>query len=73
MSIERAITRISETIGDRLKTSNAIRKEHAKSEAHYPEHLPDAVASWRERVRVRRRLELAPAVSLSHGSRWGFL
>jgi len=44
MSIERAITRISETIGDRLKTSNAIRKEHAKSEAHYPEHLPDAVA-----------------------------
>ena len=44
MSIESALKKVSKTIGDRLKTSQAVRKEHAKSEAHYPEHLPDAVA-----------------------------
>ena len=44
MSIEIAIKKISVVIGDRLKTSQAIRKEHARSEAHYPEYLPDAVA-----------------------------
>ncbi len=44
MSIEGAIKKVSKTIGDRLKTSQTMRREHAKSEAHYAEHLPDAVA-----------------------------
>ena len=44
MSIERAITKTSAIIGDRLKTSETIRKEHSKNEAHYAEYLPDAVA-----------------------------
>ena len=44
MSIEIAIKKIGLIIGDRLKTSQTVLLEHAKSEAHYPKFLPDAVA-----------------------------
>ena len=44
MSIKVAITKIRLIIKDRIKTSRAILREHAKSEVHYPEFLPDAVA-----------------------------
>ena len=44
MSIELAIKKIGLILGDRIKNSQSILREHAKSEAHYPEFLPDAVA-----------------------------
>ena len=44
MSIKVAITKIRLILKDRIKTSRAILREHAKSEVHYPEFLPDAVA-----------------------------
>ena len=58
MSIEGAIKKISEILGERIKTSKTIRKEHAKSEAHYPEYLPDAVAFVNSTVEISKILKI---------------
>ena len=73
MSIIGAIDKISVILGDRLKTSQVIRKEHAKSEAHYPEYLPDAVAFVNSTNEVSSILkicneELCPVVAWGTGT-----
>ena len=73
MSITGAINKISVILGDRLKTSQVIRKEHAKSEAHYPEYLPDAVAFVNSTNEVSSILkicneELCPVVAWGTGT-----
>ncbi|MDG2474730.1 MAG: FAD-linked oxidase C-terminal domain-containing protein [Paracoccaceae bacterium] len=73
MPIESAIKKISLIIGNRLKTSQAIRKEHSKSEAHYPEYLPDAVAFVNSTNEISKILkicndELCPIVAWGTGT-----
>ena len=73
MSVEGAINKISVILGERLQSSGAIRKEHAKSEAHYPEHLPDAVAFVNSTDEVSSVLkicseELCPIVAWGTGT-----
>ena len=73
MSITGAINKISVILGDRLKTSQLIRKEHAKSVAHYPEYLPDAVAFVNSTNEVSSILkicneELCPVVAWGTGT-----
>ena len=58
MSVQNAIKKISLSIGDRIKTSETIRSEHAKSEAHYPEHLPDAVVFVNSTEEVSKILKI---------------
>ena len=73
MSIIGAINKISIILGDRLKTSQVIRAEHAKSEAHYPEYLPDAVVFVKSTSEVSSILkicneELCPIVAWGTGT-----
>ena len=73
MPIKDAIKKVSMIIGDRLKTSKVIRKEHAQSEAHYPEYLPDAVAFINSTEEVSEILkicneELCPVVAWATGT-----
>ncbi len=73
MSKENAIKKISEILGERLKTSKTVRLEHAKSEAHYNEYLPDAVAFVNSTEEVSQILkicteELCPIVAWGTGT-----
>lgn len=43
MSIERAVERLREAIGDRLNTSTAVRELHGQNEAYFTPVSPDAV------------------------------
>lgn len=44
MTIETAIARLSDVLGERLSTSAAIRDQHGQNETYYPNTPPDAVA-----------------------------
>lgn len=44
MSIETAIARIRDLVGDRCTTSESVRGLHGQNEAYFPVTLPDAVA-----------------------------
>jgi len=44
MSVKEAKDRIAEILGNRLAATRAVRAEHARNEAHFPEAMPDAVA-----------------------------
>lgn len=73
MSIKCAIDKVAVIIGDRLKTSRIVRTEHAKSEAHYAEYLPDAVAFVNSTAEVSEIVkicndELCPIVAWGTGT-----
>ena len=45
MTIQTAVARIRELIGDRCSTSDSVRRLHGQNEAHFALTLPDAVAT----------------------------
>ncbi len=44
MSVENAITQLSDLLGERLSVAKAVRMHHGENEAHFALALPDAVA-----------------------------
>ena len=73
MSIKIAIKKIGLMLGDRIKTTQAVLREHAKSEVHYPELLPDAVAFVNSTQEVSEILkicneEICPIVAWGTGT-----
>ena len=73
MSIAAAIEKIALILADRIETSDSIRLEHGKSETHFPEALPDAVAFVNSTNEVSKILkicndELCPIVPWGTGT-----
>ncbi len=54
MTVQAAIARLSELLGDRLTTAAAVRDHHGQNEAYYPVTPPDAVAFPQDAQEVSR-------------------
>ena len=58
MSIEKAISQLKKTMGDRLSVSASERKQYGQNETYYKEVLPDAVAYPKDELEVSEILQI---------------
>ena len=58
MSIEKAISQLKKTMGDRLSVSASERKQYGQNETYYKEMLPDAVAYPKDEKEVSEVMEI---------------
>ena len=58
MSIEKAISQLKKTMGDRLSVSASARKQYWQNETYYKEVLPDAVAYPKDELEVSEILQI---------------